>query len=161
MADASFKDVPEIFEVRVQRGLTLQSSLHCTEGRLRRVAHREDRKLVSVSIVLLKSLSRRTDFRCCAATFRELGPPDLCHVVKSTGRTGHRDVRAILAVQLEAADILNSKARIITCLGSTRLPLLRSPLISTLSHTQSRTMLGGFPKVRGGRSGTGATGVLS
>ena len=26
------------------------------------------------------------------ATFRELGPPDLCHVVKSTGRTGQRDV---------------------------------------------------------------------
>jgi hypothetical protein len=27
-----------------------------------------------------------------AATFRELGPPDLCHVVKSTGRAGQRDV---------------------------------------------------------------------
>jgi hypothetical protein len=26
------------------------------------------------------------------ATFRELGPPDLCHIVKSTGRTGQRDV---------------------------------------------------------------------
>lgn len=26
------------------------------------------------------------------ATFRELGPPDLCHVVKSTGRTGQRDL---------------------------------------------------------------------
>jgi hypothetical protein len=26
------------------------------------------------------------------ATFRELGPPDLCHVVKSTGRTGQRGV---------------------------------------------------------------------
>ncbi len=28
------------------------------------------------------------------ATFRELGPPDLCHVVKSTGKTGTRDVSA-------------------------------------------------------------------
>lgn len=28
------------------------------------------------------------------ATFRELGPPDLCHVVKSNGRSGQRDVRA-------------------------------------------------------------------
>ena len=27
-----------------------------------------------------------------SATFRELGPPDLCHVVKSTGRSGQRDV---------------------------------------------------------------------
>jgi hypothetical protein len=26
------------------------------------------------------------------ATFRELGPPDLCHVVKSTGKTGQRDL---------------------------------------------------------------------
>jgi hypothetical protein len=26
------------------------------------------------------------------ATFRELGPPDLCHVVKSTGKAGTRDV---------------------------------------------------------------------
>lgn len=26
------------------------------------------------------------------ATFRELGPPDLCHVVKSTGKSGQRDV---------------------------------------------------------------------
>ncbi|KAI9507849.1 Chs5p-Arf1p-binding proteins-domain-containing protein [Russula earlei] len=26
------------------------------------------------------------------ATFRELGPPDLCHVVKSTGRAGQRDM---------------------------------------------------------------------
>ena len=27
-----------------------------------------------------------------AATFRELGPPDLCHVIKTTGRSGGRDV---------------------------------------------------------------------
>ena len=26
------------------------------------------------------------------ASFRELGPPDLCHVVKSTGKAGQRDV---------------------------------------------------------------------
>jgi hypothetical protein len=26
------------------------------------------------------------------ATFRELGPPDLCHIVKNTGRSGQRDV---------------------------------------------------------------------
>jgi hypothetical protein len=29
------------------------------------------------------------------ATFRELGPPDLVHVVKSTGRAGALDVRGL------------------------------------------------------------------
>ncbi|KAF7796176.1 hypothetical protein EIP86_007350 [Pleurotus ostreatoroseus] len=53
MADASFKDVPEIFEVDLGESLTART----------------------------ESLS----------TFRELGPPDLCHVVKSTGKAGHRD----------------------------------------------------------------------
>ncbi|OCH91280.1 chaps-domain-containing protein [Obba rivulosa] len=54
MADASFKDVPEIFEVELGESLTART----------------------------ESLS----------TFRELGPPDLCHVVKSTGRSGQRDL---------------------------------------------------------------------
>ncbi|GBE87348.1 Uncharacterized protein SCP_1100230 [Sparassis crispa] len=54
MADASFKDVPEIFEVE-----------------------------------LGESLAARTE---SLSTFRELGPPDLCHVVKSTGRSGQRDI---------------------------------------------------------------------
>ncbi|KAF9236058.1 Chs5p-Arf1p-binding proteins-domain-containing protein [Melanogaster broomeanus] len=54
MADASFKDVPELYEVEVGEALTART----------------------------ESL----------ATFRELGPPDLCHVVKSTGRTGQRDL---------------------------------------------------------------------
>ncbi|PCH44766.1 chaps-domain-containing protein [Wolfiporia cocos MD-104 SS10] len=53
MADAAFKDVPEIFEV--------------DSG---------------------ESLSARTE---ALSTWRELGPPDLCHVVKSTGRSGQRD----------------------------------------------------------------------
>ncbi|KAF9226268.1 chaps-domain-containing protein [Gyrodon lividus] len=54
MADASFKDVPELYEVEVGEALTART----------------------------ESL----------ATFRELGPPDLCHVVKTTGRTGQRDL---------------------------------------------------------------------
>ncbi|KAI0747025.1 chaps-domain-containing protein [Daedaleopsis nitida] len=53
MADASFKDVPEIFEVDLGESLTART----------------------------ESLS----------TFRELGPPDLVHVQKSTGRSGQRD----------------------------------------------------------------------
>ncbi|KAI6021655.1 hypothetical protein PISMIDRAFT_673903 [Pisolithus microcarpus 441] len=36
-----------------------------------------------------EALTARTE---SLATFRELGPPDLCHVVKSTGRTGQRDL---------------------------------------------------------------------
>ncbi|KAI0371290.1 chaps-domain-containing protein [Pilatotrama ljubarskyi] len=54
MADASFKDVPEIFEVELTESLTART----------------------------ESLS----------TFRELGPPDLVHVLKSTGRSGQRDL---------------------------------------------------------------------
>ncbi|TFK41420.1 chaps family protein [Crucibulum laeve] len=54
MAEASFKDIPEIFEVELGEALTART----------------------------ESLS----------TFRELGPPDLCHVVKSTGRSGQRDL---------------------------------------------------------------------
>ncbi|KAI0765287.1 chaps-domain-containing protein [Fomes fomentarius] len=54
MADASFKDVPELFEVD-----------------------------------LGESLSARTE---SLSTFRELGPPDLVHVLKSTGRSGQRDL---------------------------------------------------------------------
>ncbi|KAN0085746.1 ChAPs (Chs5p-Arf1p-binding proteins) domain containing protein [Tylopilus felleus] len=54
MSDASFKDVPELFEVDIGEALTART----------------------------ESL----------ATFRELGPPDLCHVVKSTGRAGQRDL---------------------------------------------------------------------
>lgn len=53
-ATASFKDVPELFEVELGEALTART----------------------------ESLS----------TFRELGPPDLCHIVKSTGRTGQRDI---------------------------------------------------------------------
>ncbi|KJA26842.1 hypothetical protein HYPSUDRAFT_158589 [Hypholoma sublateritium FD-334 SS-4] len=53
IAEASFKDIPEIFEVELTESLTART----------------------------ESLS----------SFRELGPPDLCHVVKSTGRSGQRD----------------------------------------------------------------------
>ncbi|KAF5389777.1 hypothetical protein D9757_006011 [Collybiopsis confluens] len=54
MEGATFKDIPELFEVD-----------------------------------LGESLTARTE---ALSTFRELGPPDLCHVVKSTGRSGQRDL---------------------------------------------------------------------
>ncbi|KAF7338736.1 hypothetical protein MSAN_02195900 [Mycena sanguinolenta] len=53
-ATATFKDIPELFEVDLGESLTART----------------------------ESLS----------TFRELGPPDLCHVVKSTGKAGQRDI---------------------------------------------------------------------
>uniref|UniRef100_A0A0W0EZT7 Uncharacterized protein n=1 Tax=Moniliophthora roreri TaxID=221103 RepID=A0A0W0EZT7_MONRR len=54
MAESSFKDIPELFEVDLGESLTART----------------------------ESLS----------TFRELGPPDLCHVVKSNGKSGQRDL---------------------------------------------------------------------
>ncbi|KAK7047857.1 bud site selection protein [Paramarasmius palmivorus] len=54
MAESSFKDIPELYEVDLGESLTART----------------------------ESLS----------TFRELGPPDLCHVVKSNGRGGQRDL---------------------------------------------------------------------
>ncbi|TFK72805.1 chaps-domain-containing protein [Pluteus cervinus] len=54
MAEPTFKEIPELFEVDLGEAITART----------------------------ESLS----------TFRELGPPDLCHVVKSTGRSGQRDL---------------------------------------------------------------------
>ncbi|KAI0056611.1 chaps-domain-containing protein [Artomyces pyxidatus] len=54
MAEATFKELPEIFELE-----------------------------------LGEALVARTE---ALSTFRELGPPDLCHVVKTTGKTGTRDL---------------------------------------------------------------------
>ena len=49
------------------------------------------------------------------ATFRELGPPDLCHIVKSTGRAGQRDVSPGIDPALRSCIlIVNSSARTTT-----------------------------------------------
>ncbi|KAG9311813.1 chaps family protein, partial [Chiua virens] len=45
--------------------------------------------LIGFQVEIGEALTARTE---SLATFRELGPPDLCHVVKSTGRTGQRDL---------------------------------------------------------------------
>ena len=42
-----------------------------------------------------------------SATFRELGPPDLCHVIKSTARAGQREVSA-------ASSSKNTKTLVLT-----------------------------------------------
>ncbi|KAL1759206.1 Chs5p-Arf1p-binding proteins-domain-containing protein [Schizophyllum commune] len=54
MAEATFKDIPELFEVE-----------------------------------LGECLAARTE---SLSTFRELGPPDLCHVVKSTGKSATKEL---------------------------------------------------------------------
>lgn len=40
-----------------------------------------------------ESLVSRTE---TLGVFRELGPPDLCHTIKTTGRTGSKDVSRCL-----------------------------------------------------------------
>lgn len=66
--------------------------------------------LRSQQVELGEALTARTEALCALfvaahwsnsnaqflATFRELGPPDLCHVVKTTGRNGQRDVSGLL-----------------------------------------------------------------
>ena len=86
-----FKDIPEFVEVR-----------HCKSGTLP--------QLNPLQVNIGESLAARTDTlgmytfltpRCVQAlmslyftgTFRELGPPDLIHVVKSTGaKSAQREV---------------------------------------------------------------------
>jgi hypothetical protein len=94
--EAAFKDVPEIFEVIIR------------ENRFK--AHALIR--ISAQVELGESLIARTEalgalhsnpqppsiIEILSATFRELGPPDLCHVVKSTARAGQRDVSANLVL---------------------------------------------------------------
>lgn len=68
---STFADVPEFFEVELAESL-----LSRTE-----------------SLGSSKSLSRKTLVLLLElASFRELGPPDLCHVIKTTGRAGTKDV---------------------------------------------------------------------
>ena len=66
--------------------------------------------LRSQQVELGEALTARTEALCALfviahssnsdaqflATFRELGPPDLCHVVKTTGRSGQREVGGLL-----------------------------------------------------------------
>lgn len=68
----TFRDVPEFFEVELGESLIARTEIL---GMLSRP-------------VFIDILSHGL----CSATFRELGPPDLCHTVKSQGR-GQKDVR--------------------------------------------------------------------
>ena len=98
LAEASFKDIPEIFEV-----CALPDSIERVfEGILTiRFYH-------NIQVELGESLTARTEALCTwfwsfvylvssgynifSASFRELGPPDLCHVVKSSSRQVAREV---------------------------------------------------------------------
>jgi hypothetical protein len=92
-AEAAFKDVPEIFEVRLYNyfyHLPPSRSFHRSSWE-KPSSH--EQKLLVRAFTFLPSLYPHFQ-SIPSATFRELGPPDLCHVVKSTGRAGQRDVSA-------------------------------------------------------------------
>ena len=46
----------------------------------------------SLTLLLKLDLTHSHPSRAPAASFRELGPPDLCHVIKTTGKAGTKDV---------------------------------------------------------------------
>ena len=63
--------------------------------------------------VRIQFLYNLLSFWCSgAASFRELGPPDLCHVVKTSGRQGAREVGGISSIIM--AWILTSSVRFIS-----------------------------------------------
>lgn len=94
MADAAFKDVPELFEVGYQSQCMTIELVFCWQllrTSWERCSPRARKPWVCfVSGVHIGDSVR--SFLWYKATFRELGPPDLCHVVKSTGRSGQKDV---------------------------------------------------------------------
>lgn len=57
------------------------------------------------------------------ATFRELGPPDLCHVQKSTGRSGSTDVIFATFTSVALINATSSLVLIITSPESMHPPL--------------------------------------
>ncbi len=87
-AEAAFKDVPEIFEVCFF--VLVNRVLFPTSSRSNRENPSSRELKLSVCNPNLWRTSSSPTFR--AATFRELGPPDLCHIIKSNGRAGQRDV---------------------------------------------------------------------
>jgi ChAPs (Chs5p-Arf1p-binding proteins) len=108
-AEAAFKDVPEIFEVSIRAELLIQSTIPIiiVSGRVGGVSHGTNRGPWCASNQISSTpplpypkpsgscfhLSIHiAETRTLSASFRELGPPDLCHVVKSTGRAGTREV---------------------------------------------------------------------
>ncbi|KZV83733.1 hypothetical protein EXIGLDRAFT_842737 [Exidia glandulosa HHB12029] len=56
-------------------------------------------------VELGEALAARTE---TLSTFRELGPPDLCHVVKSSGKTGQKDIGVDASSSASLAAYINS-----------------------------------------------------
>lgn len=94
-----------------------------------------------------------------SATFRELGPPDLCHVVKSTGRSGQRDVCCPIFNNKTLFISCRSLARIIISLASMPPPQPPLRLTSIHSHTPLKTTLPGSAKGVPGKSKMVVTGA--
>jgi len=89
MAEATFKEIPEIFEVFPSPPHNRIYYNFFSRWNSGRPLQHELRVYVRTISTIFRFL---TAYACYLATFRELGPPDLCHVVKSTGRSGQRDV---------------------------------------------------------------------
>lgn len=80
-----------------------------------------------------------------AASFRELGPPDLCHVIKTTGRAGQKDVSPVkvsewlLPVLIRNVFATMHAGRIVSlCLGSRRLVISIPSGVHQLAHLHRR-----------------------
>ena len=92
MADpalAVFKDIPEFFEVSEKMCAYLlpwdTENIKDRFGRMLDVANGISRL---VHILLSEGTVNPSD---AIVSFRELGPPDLCHTVKSSGKSGQKD----------------------------------------------------------------------
>ena len=133
MADASFKDVPELFEVcsaassfsdRSQRIHRSTWESRYSRGRRAYVSH----NLPGFPATCLTTSS--------TATFRELGPPDLVHVLKSSGRSGQRDVSTLDNI-IGATAYNPTTARLVSLrLRSGRILLRVISGVHQLSHVQ-------------------------
>jgi hypothetical protein len=137
MAEASFKDVPELFEVRHRPSGVVLAFIPRFLGRNWGSVDRAHRK----SRYVPSSRPRQTITTFLTATFRELGPPDLCHIVKSTGRAGQRDVSTHARGSRTTAH--SHPARLLPlCLGGRRELLGLARRLHQLAHVRHRRQLG-------------------
>ena len=160
-AEAAFKDVPEIFEVITREYLLMAmlSSAFPHRSSWESRSSRGRRPLVRFTCVL----GHVHLIEILSATFRELGPPDLCHVIKSTARAGQREVSAASNSKntrntrtdrpytFALPRSLCRRARTTTSPASTRRRPRRSRRTSTLLHIPSRNHRRGSRRVQLGK----------
>lgn len=98
-----FKDIPEFVEVSADDAFDLaiiiELTINVSPGLFRwkseSLWHHGRKVFVSSPIINNKSRNSPGRTRLNTASFRELGPPDLCHVVKTSGpKSAPKDVSA-------------------------------------------------------------------